>query len=133
MESVAARLLEMDACEAMEKKAPSINRRGHTARPERFEPPTLGSVDRCSIQLSYGRGSYKSKFSKTSGEGGIRTLDTLRYTRLAGARLRPTRPPPQRTLQVAKVGGGAGIRTPGALRLNGFQDRRLRPLGHSSC
>ena len=25
------------------------------ARPERFELPTLGFVDRCSIQLSYGR------------------------------------------------------------------------------
>src|SRR5206468_1574858 len=28
---------------------------GHSARPGRFELPTLGSVDQCSIQLSYGR------------------------------------------------------------------------------
>ncbi len=58
------------------------------ARLERFERPTLGSVDRCSIQLSYRRRS------NICGEGGIRTLDTVRYTRLAGVRLRPTRPPP---------------------------------------
>ncbi len=42
-------------------KDPATRRCSHTfvemARPERFELPTLGSEDRCSIQLSYGRGS----------------------------------------------------------------------------
>ncbi len=40
------------------------------ARPERFELPTLGSVDRCSIQLSYGR-SRSSAFSTAYGCGYI--------------------------------------------------------------
>ena len=31
------------------------------ARPEGLEPPTLGSEDRCSIQLSYGRFTFKIK------------------------------------------------------------------------
>jgi hypothetical protein len=40
------------------------------ARPERFELPALGSEDRCSIQLSYGRkkfgwrGAYRSSSSE---------------------------------------------------------------------
>ena len=63
------------------------------------------------------------------GEQGIRTLDTGfgPYTRLAGERLRPTRP----TLQ-KNDGGGGGIRTHGTCTLNGFQDRLLKPLGHPS-
>ena len=32
-------------------------------RPEGFEPPTLGSEDQCSIQLSYGRIKYLRKFN----------------------------------------------------------------------
>ena len=49
-----------------------------------FEPATLGSVDRCSIQLSY------DCLKKRGGERGIRTLDpVLQDTRLAIERLRP--------------------------------------------
>ena len=33
----------------------NANTTKQTVRPEGFEPPTLGSEDRCSIQLSYGR------------------------------------------------------------------------------
>ena len=41
-----------------ENKFVSLRQEGaidEMARPERFELPTLGSEDRCSIQLSYGR------------------------------------------------------------------------------
>ena len=33
----------------------NANTANKPVRPEGFEPPTLGSEDRCSIQLSYGR------------------------------------------------------------------------------
>ena len=36
-------------------RAKTPPRRGFATRPERFELPTFGSVDRRSIQLSYGR------------------------------------------------------------------------------
>ena len=40
------------------------------ARPERFELPTLGSEDRCSVQLSYGRFSKSARHSTEGGRLG---------------------------------------------------------------
>ena len=67
------------------------------------------------------------------GEQGIRTLDTgfSPYTRLAGERLRPTRPT-LHNLVAGVFGGGGGIRTHGTNGITGFQDQLLKPLGHSS-
>ena len=46
-----------------------------------FEPPTLGSEDRCSSPLSYRR--------IKNGEGGIRTLEGVNPTRFPSERTRP--------------------------------------------
>ena len=54
---------------------------------------------------------------KIGGEQGIRTLDTgfSQYTRLAGERLRPTRPTLHVSIRASSAGGGGGIRTHGTL------------------
>lgn len=51
--------------------------------PRGLEPPTFGSANQCSIQLSY-------RYIKTNGKGGIRTPGTLEgYNSLAGRPIRP--------------------------------------------
>ena len=59
----------------------------------------------------------RSRKGKLGGEQGIRTLDTgfSQYTRLAGERLRPTRPTLHVSNRARSVGGGGGIRTHGTL------------------
>ena len=47
MINVTPSMIQMSLCEKYQTEL--------TARPKGFEPPTLGSEDRCSIQLSYGR------------------------------------------------------------------------------
>ena len=66
----------------MKKDPASANTEPGLAHSAGFEPATPGSVDRCSIQLSYE--------CKVGGEGGIRTHDeVLPHTPLAGERLQP--------------------------------------------
>jgi hypothetical protein len=55
--------------EKKEKPGAEMIRAGLDAHSAGFEPATLGSVDRCSIQLSYE--------CMTGGERGIRTLDEV--------------------------------------------------------
>jgi hypothetical protein len=76
----------------------SAPQRGRThqmlARPEGFEPPTLGSEDRCSSPLSYGRIFTRQGNLENGGEGEIRTLEGLHPTRFPSERTRPTMRPP---------------------------------------
>ena len=51
------------------------DRAEHVVRPEGFEPPTLGSVDRCSIHLSYGR-NVRHKKHLRQALGISRTTET---------------------------------------------------------
>ena len=48
-------------------------------RPEGLEPPTLGSEDRCSIQLSYGR---LSGILASQGDEGDRLVSRTRHCRV---------------------------------------------------
>src|SRR5688572_12685032 len=129
------------------------------AQPRGLEPLTLGSVDRCSIQLSYG-----CLEPPTLRVGGIRTplasdprcvdrVDRVRAAERAGfepaiqfpvywfskpAPSAPRPPLPTSTGSVSLFGfqlwhlaEEEGFEPP-VLAHNGFQDRRLQPLGHSS-
>ena len=75
--------------------------------------------------------SYKSIFTLTGGEAGIRTLGAVLPAQPLSRRLRSSTPASPRT--ICLQGGGRGIRTPGNHKgYSGFQDRRLKPLGHPS-
>ena len=49
---------KLDTQNTNEKSHKSFSLMALRVRPEGLEPPTLGSEDRCSIQLSYGRNYY---------------------------------------------------------------------------
>ena len=55
------------------------------ATPEGLEPPTLGSEDRCSVQLSYGAGdaAEASLHRDTSGDLVIGSSDDLKFANVA--------------------------------------------------
>ncbi len=74
-----------------QKRHPECIRMPWKARQERLELPTLGSVDRCSIQLSYWRaGNLLAMLARNAepyfergGEPGIRTLGGAQHPTLA--------------------------------------------------
>ena len=49
-------------------------------RPERLELPTLGSEDRCSIQLSYGRSASIFSYLTSTAQGSIAFGDVLGFS-----------------------------------------------------
>ena len=51
-------LLKLDTEHTKEKSHKSLWLIALQVRPEGFEPPTLGSEDRCAIQLRHGRKSF---------------------------------------------------------------------------